>query len=145
VVGAGFTVYSCASGAGATKYAHPAELLVVRTDGGYAGYPDSFSQLNLVRRSASGEVVAAHNDAIVRVTASGLTTLVGERRLDRLFSGSPGLAGIDALTVDSSGDIFVRANYYAAHRHGCGNVRLKLTAENHLRLLWRSAAGLTCG
>jgi hypothetical protein len=145
VTGAGFTVYSCASGAGGTKHAHPAELLVVRTDGGYAGYRDAFSQSNLVYKSATGEVVAAHNDAIVRVTASALTTLVDEGRLDRLFPGSPGLAGIDALTVDPAGDIYLRGNYYAARRHGCGNVRAELTAENHLKLLWRSAVGLTCG
>jgi hypothetical protein len=145
VMGAGFTVYSCESGAGGTKYAHPAELLVVRPNGSYTGYPDAFSQSNLVSKSDTGEVVAAHNDAIVRVTASALTTLVDERRLDRLFPGSPDLAGIDALTVDSSGDIFLRANYYAAQRHGCGNVRVELTAAGRLKLLWRSPAGLTCG
>jgi hypothetical protein len=145
VVGAGFTVYACVSGAGGTKYAHSAELLVVRANGSYRGYRDAFSQADLVRKSATGEVVAAHNDAIVRVTASALTTLVDERRLDRLFPGSPGLAGIDALTVDSSGDIFLRANYYEGHLDGCGNVRAELTVAGRLKLLWPSAAGLTCG
>jgi hypothetical protein len=79
------------------------------------------------------------------VTASALTTLVDRRRLDRLFPGSPSLAAIDALTVDSSRDVFLHANYYAAHRDGCGNVRAELTAAGRLKVLRRSAAGLTCG
>jgi hypothetical protein len=145
VAGAGFTVYGCASGAGGTRYAHPAELLVVRTNGSYTGYRDTISQPNLVSKSSTGEVAAAHNDAIVRVTAYALTTLVSERRLERLIPGSPQLSAMNALTVDSSGDIFVRANYYATHRHGCGNVRAELTAAGRLRLLWRSRTGLVCG
>jgi hypothetical protein len=145
VAGTGFTVYACASGAGGTKYSHPPELLVVRTDGSYTGYPDTFSQADLTVKSHAGDVIASHNDSIVRVTASALTTLVGERRLDRLFPGSPRLAAINALTVDSSGDIFLRANYYAPNRHGCGNVHSELTAAGRLKLLWRSTTGLTCG
>jgi hypothetical protein len=144
VVGAGFTVYACDSGAGGTKYAHWPELLVVRSNGSYKGYRDAFSQADIMRKLASGEVIASHNDAVVRVTASALTTLVGERRLG-LVPGGPRLGSIDALTVDSSGDVFLRANYYARNRHGCENARWELTAAGRLRLLWRSKTGLTCG
>lgn len=91
VVGAGFSVYACASGAGGTKYAHPAELLVVRANGSYTGYPNTFSQTDLVKKTATRGVVASHNNSIVQVTASALTTILSERRFDRLAPGSPHL------------------------------------------------------
>lgn len=144
VVGAGFTVFVCGSGAGGTEYAHWAELLVVRSNGSYKGYRDAFSQADQVKTMANGEVIASHNDAVVRVTASTLTTLVSERRLG-LVPGSLRLGFVNALTVDSSGDIFLRANYYARNRHGCENARWELPAAGRLKLLWRSTTGLTCG
>jgi hypothetical protein len=143
VAGAGFTVYACESGAGGTKYAHWPELLVVRTNGSYRGYRDAFSQAEILRKLANGEVVATHNNAVVQVTASGLGTLVGERQLD--LPGSPRLGYIDSLTVDSAGDIFLRANYYARNRHGCENARWERKTAGHLTLRWRSKTGLTCG
>jgi len=145
VAGAGFTVYECGSGGGGTRYSHPAELLVVRTDGSYTGYPDAFSQANLVRRSAAGEIVAAYNDSIVRIRSFALTTLVDQHRLKRLYPGNVGLAAINALTVNSAGDIFLRANYYASHRRGCANVRAERTAAGRVLVLGRSATGETCG
>jgi hypothetical protein len=143
-VGTGFTVYVCSSGAGGTKYAHWPELLVVRANGSYRGYRNAFSQADIVRRTPSGEVIASHNNAVVLVTASALRTLVSERQLD-LVPGRPRLGYINALSVDSSGDVFVRANYYARDRHGCENVRWELTGAGHLGLLWRSKTGLICG
>jgi hypothetical protein len=145
VTGAGFTAFGCLSGAGGTKYAHPAELLVLRANGTYTGYHDSISEPNRMARSTTGEVVAAHNDSIVRVTASALTTLVSQRQLDQLFPGSPGQAAINALTVTGSDAVFFRANYYAPHAHGCGNIRAELTAGGRLKVLWRSGTGLICG
>lgn len=145
VTGIGFTAYACGSGAGGTKYAHLAELVVLRTNGSYTGYRDSISEPDLRARSTTGEVVAAHNDAIVQVTASALKTLVSQRRLDQLFPGSPGLAAINALTVTASGAVLFRANYYAPHKHGCGNIRAELTAGGRVKVLWRSATGLICG
>lgn len=144
VPGAGFAVFVCGSGAGGTKYAHWPELLVVRTDGSYKGYRDLFSQDDRVRKLPSGEVIASHNNAIVRVTASALTTIVSQHRLSRV-RGSQRMGYIDALAVDSTGNIFVRANYWARDRHGCENARWELTAAGRLKLLWRSKAGLTCG
>ena len=144
VAGIGFTVYVCSSGAGGTRYAHWPELLVVRSNGSYRGYRDAFSQDDLVRKLAGGEVIASHNNSIVRVTASALRTLVSERQLSRV-PDSQHMGSIDALSVDSTGDIFLRANYYARDRHGCENARWELTAAGRLRLLWRSKAGLTCG
>lgn len=145
VTGIGFTAYGCDSGAGGTKYAHPAELLVLRTNGSYTGYHDSISEPNLMARSTTGDVVAAHNDSIVQVTASALTTLINQRRLDQLFPASPGLAAINALTVTASGAVLFRANYYAPHKHGCGNIRAELTAGGRVKVLWRSGTGLICG
>jgi hypothetical protein len=145
VAGIGFTVYACASGAGRTKYSHPAELLVVRAGGDYMGYPDTFSQADLMVKAPAGEVIASHNDSIVRVTASALQILVDERRLDRLFPGSRHLVAINDLAVNSSGDIFLRANFYAGNRQGCENARAEITAARRLKLLWRSATGLICG
>lgn len=144
VAGAGFTVYACDSGAGGTKYAHGPELLVVRTNGSYKSYRDAFSQADIMRKLPNGEVIASHNDAVVQVTASALKTLVGERQLG-LVPGNPRLGYINALTVDSAGDIFLRANYYARNRRGCENARWELTAAGQLKLLWRSKTGLTCG
>jgi hypothetical protein len=145
VTGAGFTAYPCGDGDGGTKYAHPSELLVLRTNGRYAGFHDSISEPNLMARSTTGEVVAAHNDAIVRVTASALKTLVSQRQLDELFPGSPGLAAINAITVTAPGAVLFRVNYYASHKHGCGNILAELTASGRVKVLWRSATGLICG
>ena len=144
VTGIGFTAYGCGSGAGGTKYAHPAELLVVRANGKYTGYHNSVSEPNLMARSNTGEVVAAHNDSIVEVTESALRTLVGQRHLDLLFPGSPGLAGIDALTVSASGVVLFRANYYAPYKHGCADIRAELTPGGRVTVLRRSATGLIC-
>lgn len=145
VAGIGFTAYSCASGAGGTKYAHQQELLVVRNNGTYKGYGTAFSQQDRIARSNNGEVIAAHNGSIVRVTASALKVLINERRLDRLFPGSPGLVAINALTATPSGEVVFRANYWARHKHGCGNVRAELTTAGQVKLFWRTGTGLTCG
>jgi len=118
---------------------------VIRTNGTYEGYPTDFGQQDRIVRSARGEVVAAHAGSIVRVTALALKILISDRRLDRLFPGSPGLVAINTLTVTASGAVLFRANYYAPHRHGCGNIRAELTASGQLKVLWRSATGLICG
>lgn len=144
VRGSGFTVYVCGSGAGGTRYAHGPELLVVRSDGRYTGYRDAFSQADLVRRLPSGEVIAAHNNAIVQVTASALRTLVSARRLSQVPDVAH-MAAIDAVTVNRSGDVLFRANYYARGRHGCENVRWELSAPRRLKLIARSRPGLICG
>jgi hypothetical protein len=145
VAGVGFTVFACDSGAASTKYAHPGELLVVRADGSFTGYPDAFSQADLLRKSATYGIVASHDDAIYRVTAAVLVPLVTKRQLELRIPGSPLLAAIDALTVTSSGDIFLRINYYASNRHGCANARIELSAARHLKLVSKSSTGQTCG
>lgn len=144
VVGAGFTVYVCSSGAGGTKYAHWPELLVVRTDGSYKGYVNRFSQADIVRKSPGGEVIASHNNAVVRVTETSLKTLVSKRRLE-LMAGRPRIGYINALSVDSAGNIFLLANYWAGNRRGCENIRWELTAAEHLKLIWWSKTGVICG
>lgn len=145
VTGTGFTAYACSDGDGGTKYSHPSELLVQRTNGSYTGYRDSISEPNLMARSTTGEVVAAHNDSIVQVTASALKTLVSQRRLDQLFPGSLGLVAINAITVTAPGAVLLRVNYYAPHKRGCGNIRAELTTGGLVKVLWRSTTGLICG
>jgi hypothetical protein len=143
--GIGFTAYSCIGGGAGTRYAHSAELLVVRSSGAYTGFQDSISEPNLMVRSTAGEVVAAHNDSIVRVTDTGLKPLVSKRQLVRLLPGSPGVAAIDRLAVTASGAVFFRANDYAPHDRGCANIRAEQVSGGYVRVLQRSAVGLTCG
>ncbi len=123
VAGAGFTVYTCESGGGDTKYGHPAELLVVRANGSYTGYPNTSSQADIVKRSSTRGIVASHNKSIVQITAAALRTLLSARQLEQLApagSRGPGALGaINSLAVTSSGDVFLRLNYYAGDRHGC--------------------------
>ncbi len=118
---------------------------MLQADGRYEGYRDSISEPNLIAASSDGEVVAAHNDAIVKVAASKLTTLVSQLKLDQLVPGSTGLAGIDALSVTASGAVVFRINYYAPNKHGCGNIRAELTATGRVTAVRRSATGLICG
>jgi hypothetical protein len=143
--GIGFTAYGCVSGGAGTTYAHPAELLVHKTSGALVAYRDTISEPNLMARSPAGEVVAAHNDSIVQLTASALGTLVSQRALDRLDPGSPGLASIEALAVNRAGAVTFRANYYAPHRNGCANVRAERTPDGQVKVLERSAAAAICG
>lgn len=143
--GPGFTAFSCLSGAGGTRYSHPAELLVVRSDGSFSGYQTDVGEQDVLARSATGKVVVAHNFSIVQVTASAIITLVTERELDRLFPRTVGVAAINGLAVDRSGDIFVSVNYYASDRHGCGNVIAERKATGQLKSLWRSGSGAICG
>jgi hypothetical protein len=145
VRGHGFTAFSCLSGAGGTKYSHPNELLVVRDNGSFSGYPSNVGEQDLLARSTTGDVVAAHTFSIVQVTSSHITTLVSERALDRLFPGTIGVAAINGLAVGPSGDVFVAVNYYAGNRHGCGNAIAERTETGQLKTLWRSATGFTCG
>ena len=145
VSGVGFIAYACGDGDGGTKNSHPSELLVLRANGSYKGYRDLISEPDLRARSTTGEVVAAYNDALVRVTSSALKTLASSRELDRLFSGSSHLAAINKVSVAASGAVLFRANYYAGDRHGCGNVLGELTSAGRLKVLARSATGLSCG
>lgn len=145
VPGAGFIAYGCSSGGARTKHPHSAELLVVRDDHGYHGYHDTISEPNLIAGAPSGEVVAAQNDAIVRVTATGLRVLAGKGALERLFPDAIGIAAINAIAIDSAGRVVVAVNYYARNRHGCANAIAELTPIRQLKVLWRSGAGRTCG
>jgi hypothetical protein len=145
VAGSGFVAYACMSGGARSGHSHPAELLVVHSDGSYKGYPDHFSQAELMTRSARTGVLAAHNDAIVQVTATGLRTLLSATRIARLAPGAGAIAAIDSLRVSRAGDILVRVNYHASARHGCENVSAELTARHRLVVLSRSRSGLVCG
>jgi hypothetical protein len=135
--GSGFTAFFCDSGAG-----HPKRLLVLRETGTTETYP-AFSGGALA--SAGEEVVAARDYAVVRVMSHRLQTVASSEALDRFFPDTVGVAGINGLAVDRSGDVFVVANYYAGHRHGCGNAIGELTATGQLKPLWRSATGRICG
>jgi hypothetical protein len=61
-----------------------------------------------------------------------------------LFSNSYGVAGVNGLSVDQHGDIFVVASLYI-RKEGCAAVILERAASGTLEKLWTSAAGQVCG
>lgn len=134
--GSGFTAVFCDSGAG-----HPKRLLVLRDNGTTEAYP-AFGGGALA--STGGEVVAERDYAVVRVMSRRLQPVASSEALDSFFPDTAGVAGITGLAVDRSGDVFVDANYYAAHRHRCGNAIGELTTTGQLKPLWRSVTGLIC-
>lgn len=143
-VGRGFVAFSCESGGGDTRYGHPKELLVVRADGSFLAYR-TYGQWNQIAASPAGEVVAAHNGSIVRVTASRITALVSRGAIEGLVAGK--LVGdVLELAVERGGSVYVAIDYYAGvPQGGCGDVVAELTASGKLVTLWRSPTGLTCG
>jgi hypothetical protein len=141
-IGRGFVAFSCESGGGATKYGHPQELLVVRTNGHFSSYPTNRHQ-DVLAVSATGEVVSAHNSSIVNVTALGITTIVSKEALDQLVVGKL-LGDVLELAVQPDGEVLVALDYYAGVHRGCGDVLGEVTTGGKLRTLWRSGTGLVC-
>jgi hypothetical protein len=142
VEGAGFTAFTCASGGGMTKYPHPQELLVVRRDNTFFGYPTIGEDGGLVT-SGDGEVFAVHNKSVVRVTSAGIITIIPEVQIDRLIPNSRSVAAINGIAIGRGGAIFLTPNLYLAR--GCGNVIAELTTGGELKTLWRSSASRACG
>ena len=139
--GYGFAAFVCDSGGGATAFGHPKELLVVRSNGSSAAYP-AYGGQELA--AGDGEVVAVHNDAVVRVGSHGISTLVSDRELDGLFTDRSSVAAINSLAVDRHGDVFLEADLYRAHKFGCRAVILERAATGALHTLWNATGGV-CG
>ncbi|HZQ81659.1 MAG TPA: hypothetical protein VFB25_06760 [Gaiellaceae bacterium] len=141
VSGHGFRVFSCMSGGAAIGHPHPKELLVIRADGSSVGYP--------VYRTASiaagdGEVVATHNDSLVRVTTSRLVPLLTNNRLAGLLHVRPNaLWDVVRLAVDTRGDITFSPSFLAGHRSGCRTPLLELTPAGAVRRL-RPSTSTVC-
>ena len=141
VTGIGFTSYACSDGDGGTKYAHPSELLVLRTNGSYVGYRDSISEPDRRARSATGGGCCRAQRCDRPGNRISTEALVSHRQLDRC-SRSPGLVAINTLIVTAADTVFFRANYYGASQHGCATIRAEVTAGGRVKVFWRSATGL---
>jgi|GEM_PF-6522237 hypothetical protein len=137
-VGAGFLAFVCDSGGGAVGEGHPKELLVVRANGSTKAYPAWRGGL---LAAGHGEVIAAHNDSLVRVTSQAITTLVSDHQLDSLVSDASGVAEINGITISHRGDIFMTADLYR-HGGGCGAVIVERAASGTLEKLWSAASRL---
>jgi hypothetical protein len=119
VPGLGFQVFACMSGGARTGHPHPKELLVVRSDGSRVAYPAYRIGKPAV---GDGEVVAAYNDSLVRVTSSRVVPLLtrGELAGALHIRRSP-IDDIYAPTVDGQGNIYFHASIAIVGRSGCQN------------------------
>jgi hypothetical protein len=137
VPGHGFRAFGCESGGG-----HPRELLVVRSDGSSAAYPD-YRGGEVVR--GDGEVVATYDVSLVRVTRSRLVVLLTTRDLARaLHVRRSAIADLYAPAVDGRGDVYFVASTLS--RAGCRNGIIERTTGGTIRELWASSTsrGNTC-
>ena len=124
--GSGFTAFFCFSGAG-----HPKRLLVLRGNGTTEAYP-AFSGGALA--SAGGEVVAARDDAVVRVMSHGLQTVASTAALDRLVRES-NILSVIGLALSRTGNIFLTTDQIS-HK-GCTATISELSSSGaRLQVLW---------
>ena len=119
VPGLGFQVFACMSGGARTGYPHPKELLAVRSDGSKVAYPGYRIGKPAV---GDGEVVAAYDDDLVRVTSGRVVPLLTTGELARALHvrRSP-IDDIYAPRVDRRGDIYFHASIAIVGRSGCQN------------------------
>jgi hypothetical protein len=123
--GPGFTVFICFSGAG-----HPKELLVLRDNGTTGAYP-AF-RLGAIT-SANGEVLAARNDAVVRVMSHGLTTIASSQTLDGLVSGTT-IIDIGEIAFSNDRNIFLTTDQES--RKGCTATISEILSSGRVERLW---------
>jgi hypothetical protein len=132
VAGPGFHAFACESG-----LRHPKQLLVVRRDGSAATYAAYRHTEFAVGR---GEVIAAYNDRLVRVTSRRLVPLLTHDELLRALHTRL-IWGILAPTVDANGDIYFVASIENTSRSGCQSLILERTIQGTIRQIWASPAG----
>ena len=129
VAGPRFHAFACESG-----LRHPRQLLVVRSDGSAANYrayrPTKFAV-------GDGDVIAAYDDSLVRVTASRLVPLLTYHELSRALHTRL-IWGILGPTVDARGDIYFVASIENMSRSGCQSLILDRTAGGVIRQIWAS-------
>jgi hypothetical protein len=131
VAGPSFRAFACESG-----LRHPKQLLVVRRDGSAATYPAS-------RRTEfavdGGEVIAAYDHSLVRVTSSHLVPLLTRDELLRALHTRL-IWDILAPAVDAHGDIYFVASIENMSRSGCQSLILDRTTHGTVREIWASPA-----
>jgi hypothetical protein len=123
--GPGFTVFICFSGAGYLK-----ELLVLRDNGTTEAYP-AF-RLGAIT-SANGEVLAARNDAVVRVMSHGLTTIASSQTLNGLVSGTTTI-DIGEIALGNDHNIFLTTDQ--ENRKGCAATISEISSSGRAQRLW---------
>jgi hypothetical protein len=129
VAGPGFHAFACESG-----LRHPKQLLVVRSDGSAATYPAHGHMEFAVGR---GDVIAAYDDNLVRVTSSRLVPLLTHDELLRALHTRL-IWGILAPAVDAHGDIYFVASIENMSRSGCQSLILDRTTGGTVRRIWAS-------
>lgn len=119
VAGQGFRVFACMSGGVLAGHPHPKELLVVRKDGSSVGHP-AFGGFGFA--VGDGEVVAAYDDNLVRVTSRRLVPLVTRDGLANALHRQTKtilIMGFGHLRVDARGNIYFFASTLIHGRYGC--------------------------
>jgi hypothetical protein len=138
VRGRRFRAFACMSGGG-----HPHELLVVRSDGSSVAYPAYRGGAFAV---GAGEVVAAEDAGLVRVTSRRLVPLLTSGELaGALHVGSTAITDVYAPAVDARGDVYFVASL--SSRSGCQNRILERTPGGAIDQIWASSTSRhnTCG
>jgi hypothetical protein len=138
--GTGFLAFGCESGGAAVGQPHPKELLVVRSNGSTKAYHTIGGEQDFLT-VGDGQVIAVHSYSVVRVTSRTITTLVSERQLAHFFRGARVVAGINGITVNSTGDVYLTAGVYLPKR-GCGALIVERTTTGALRKLWSATSTL---
>ena len=118
---------------------HPERLLVVRRDGSSVAYP-AFRVGQFA--TGDGEVVAAYNLKLVRVTSTRLVPLLTSVELAKALKvPSTSIADIYAPAVDAHGDIYFVTSII--HRRACENRILERTRGGSIHQL-SAAHSTTC-
>jgi hypothetical protein len=125
VSGPGFRVFPCESGGAAAGHPHPKELLVLRSDGSSAAYPEWGGQ---GVAAGDGEVVAFNDLNVVQVTRSRLVPIVTPDELARVLNVRPTaiIWPMNHLRVDARGDVDFSASVPSGA--GCRNPLVERTA-----------------
>jgi hypothetical protein len=126
------------SGGALAGHPHPKELLVVRSDGSSVAYPDYGGQDLAV---GDGEVVAAHDEDLVRVTSRRLVPLVTQAGLSSaLHIHTMLIMGYERLRVDARGDLYFFASTLIRGRFECENRSLERLRGGRIRQIWASSS-----
>jgi hypothetical protein len=139
VSGPGFHVFACMSGGARAGHPHPKELLVVRNDGSSVAYP-AYGGFGFA--VGDGEVVAAYDNNLVRVTSRRLIPLVTEDELAGALHRQTKtilIMGFGHLRVDARGDIYFFASTLIHGRHGCQSRYLERLTGGTIRQIRASS------
>lgn len=140
VPGSGFQAFECTSGGG-----HPSRLLIVRSNGSSAAYPDNDNQSGDFA-VGDGKVIAVFDSNLVRVTRNRLVPLLTNRELLSDLQLSPRrITNIVDTAVSADGDIYlVTSSYPGGAGVGCQSRIVERTASGMVRQIWASSGGQVC-